>query len=131
MLTRHKLEDNYRDFSKLDAEELDLVFAIASQVKEKQDTKQIISDIKQGLDEHLEAITLKQQEGQMTTQELRRQPDRNERLRPKIHEASSAPPSGPPVIIDLTTPPDVIDLTASPDVIDLTSDMELSEVDLL
>ena len=73
MLCGHELEDNYRDFLKLDAEELDLVFAIASQVKEKQDTKQIISDIKQGLDEHLEAVSQKQQEGRITTQELWKQ----------------------------------------------------------
>ena len=60
---RHELEDNYRDFSKLDAEELDLVFAIASQVKEKQDTKQIVSDIRQELDEHLSSVIQKQCKG--------------------------------------------------------------------
>ena len=56
------------------------------------------------------------------TRELQNELDRNEQLRAKILEASSAPPSSPPIIIDLTD---------SPDVIDLTSDMELSDLDSL
>ena len=99
-----------------------MVFSIASQVKEKQDTKQIISDITQGLDEHLENIEQRVKENKISPRESCVLIKRNEHLRAKIHEASSAPPSSPLVIIDLT---------GSTDIIDLTSDMELSDSDSL